>query len=126
MTANTYQTVRELYRVAAITATPAVVTQNDGNTFRKGGHFIIDITAGATLLVTPTVDGFDPSSGKWYNIITGTALAATGTTVLRVYPGLVPATNLTVADVLPSVWRLVMTHGNSNAATYTVSARLFD
>jgi hypothetical protein len=120
------QSTRELYRVSAITATPTFTAQNDGNGARKGGHFVIDVTAGATLSIVPTIDGQDPSSGKWYNILTGVAITAVGTTVLRIYPGLAAAANLAVSDVLPSVWRLVMTHGNANAATYTVSARLFD
>lgn len=117
---------RELYRVSAITATPAVVTQDDGTATRKGGHFVIDITAGATLSITPSIEAFDKASGKWYQLLAGSALTATGTTVLKVYPGVTAAANLAASDVLPPVWRLVMTHGNTNAATYTVSARLMD
>ncbi len=125
MVAST-QSYRTLYQVAAITATPAVVIQNDTTSPRRGGQFVIDVTAGSTLSLTPTIDGLDTLSGKWYNLLTGTALTATGTTVLRVYPGLTPAANVIASDFLPPTWRFVMTHGNANAATYTVSARLFD
>ncbi len=117
---------RKLYVASAITATPAVFTQSDDSSPRRGGHFIIDVTAGSTLSITPTIDAFDPASGKWYNMLTGVAITATGTTVLRIYPGITPAANVAVSDVLPPVWRLVMTHGNANAATYTVGARLLD
>ncbi len=117
---------RTLYNVAAITATPTAARQEDAQSSRKGGHFIIDVTVGATLSITPTIDAFDPASGKWYNILTGVAITATGTTVLRVYPGVTAAANVAVSDVLPPVWRMVMTHGNANAATYTVGVRLMD
>jgi hypothetical protein len=120
------QTYREIYRVVAGTATPAVVVQDYAEAARRGGHFVIDITAGAALSLTPTIDGFDKASGKFYNILTGTALTGVGTTILRVYPGLVVAANATVNDLLPQVWRFVMTHGNATAATYTVSARLIN
>ncbi len=121
-----YGSYRTLYKVVAGTATPVVPTQKDYTSNRLGGHFVIDVTSGSTLSLTPTIDGFDDVSGKWYNILTGAALTATGTTVLRVYPGVTPASNLAVSDVLPPTWRLVMTHGNANAADYTVTARLFD
>lgn len=120
------QSYRTLYKVVAGTATPAFAIQNDGSQMRKGGHFVIDVTVGTTLSLTPTIDGFDDASGKWYNLLTGTAITATGTSVLRVYPGFTPAANVTASDFITPTWRFVMTHGNANAATYTVSARLFD
>ncbi len=124
-----YGSYRSLYGPANatnITAAPVAITQNDGTSKRFGGHFVIDVTAGSTLSLTPTIDAFDTVSGKWYNILTGTAITATGTTVLRIYPGVTAQANAAASDVLPPIWRLVMTHGNANPATYTVTARLFD
>lgn len=115
---------RTLYKVVAGTATPTVVTQDDGGIGRLGGHFTIDVTAGTSLSLTPTIDGFDTASGKWFNILTGTAITGVVTTTLRVFPGFTIAANLVANDVLPPIWRFVMTHGNANAATYTVGANL--
>lgn len=123
---SSVQNYRTLYKVSAITATPAVIIQNDVSSPRKGGHFVIDVTAGTTLSLTPTIDAFDDLSQKWYNLLTGTAITAVGTSVLRVYPGFTPSANVTASDFITPTWRFVMTHGNANAATYTVSARLFD
>jgi hypothetical protein len=74
-----------------------------------------------------TVDGYDPVSGKYYNLITSAALTDSGapyTRVLRVGQGLTASANLTVLDVLPSTIRVTMTHGDADSITYSVAATL--
>lgn len=98
--------------VAAITALAAASAGANGsdltNTGARGVHLIIDITAlaGTTPTLTVTIQGKDAVSGKYYDILASSALNATGTTVLRVYPGLTAAANLTANDVLPRDWRV--------------------
>ena len=85
----------------------------------------IDITAiVSTPLVTVTIQGKDPISGKYYTILASAALAAAATTVLRVYPGLVAVANLTVNDVMPRHWRVSVTVGDADSATYSIGASM--
>lgn len=104
----------------------ATTTSDDlRNSQHKGCHVIIDITAkGTTISITPTIQGKDPLSGKYYTILTGTAISTVSTTVLRVYPGITVSANASVNDIIPSEFRILMTHGNATSATYSVSVSL--
>lgn len=87
----------------------------------EGIHVIINVTLDAALAsVVPTIDGFDPLSETWYNILTASAVTAVGTTVLRVHPDLVAVANLTANDFLPRKYRVVMTHADADAITYSI------
>lgn len=87
----------------------------------QGIQVVIDVTAAtATPSVVPTIDGRDPLSGQWYNILTGAAITAISTTVLRVHPEVPASANLIAQDFLPETYRVVMTHGDGDSITYTV------
>lgn len=90
----------------------------------KGVVLVIKITAGAGLSLTFTIQGKDPVSGAYYTILASSALTGTGTTVLRVYPGLTASANVTADDVLPRTWRVDVNAGNNTSATYSVGALL--
>ena len=107
------------YPSIARTATPTEVPYSDDNV--TGIQVIINVTAAtSTPSVVPAIDGYDPLSQTWYNILTGVAITGTGATVLRVHPSMASASNVTAGDFLPETYRIVMTHGNSNSITYTV------
>jgi hypothetical protein len=95
--------------VNALTLTGAVAATN-GNNFDtatgKGLIVVVDITAITAGSMTVTVEGFDEISGKYYTLLTSAALAAAATTVLRIYPGLTAAANVTVSDVTPAKCRV--------------------
>lgn len=98
---------------------------NQNNYGNKGLHLVVDITAVPGVdTVTPKIQGYDPVSGKYYDILVGAATAITGTTVLKVYPGITAAGNVSVSDILPLTWRVVMTHSAGTDFTYSVSANL--
>lgn len=100
-------------------------TINDGNHPRLGGLFFFNATAiGAAPSVTPTIQGFDPGSGLWYDILVGAAKTATGLTILRVYPGMTAAANLVANDFLPPQWRINVAVGNADSMTYSITALL--
>jgi hypothetical protein len=121
MWSQTYQHV--VLPSAARTA--AINSADFKNYGAKGLHLIIDITAiTATPLVTVTIKGKDPVSGKYYTLLASTALAAVATTVLKVYPGLTAAANLVASDVLPRDWRVEVTVGDADSATYSIGAQL--
>lgn len=90
-------------------------------TFR-GLHLIVNVTAGSGFSLTFTLQGKDPITGVYYTILASAALVATGTTVLRVYPGLTAAANLTANDVLPDTWRVVV--AGTGTATFSITAQM--
>jgi hypothetical protein len=120
---SVHTSVLTLYSSAARTATPtAVEFPMDG---RRGLRVVIDVTAiAATPSVVPTIDVYDPVSGKWSTRLTGAAITGTGTTVLTVYPGITATANVSAADVLHGRVRLVLTHADTDSITYTASAHL--
>lgn len=121
----TVKTVIEetVYASAARTATPTAVSVYTRG--RQRLHLVIDVTAvTATPSVVPTIDGYDSLSGKWYNILTGVAITATGTTVLKVGPGLAAVANGCAQDMLPGLIRVVLTHGDADSITSSVAVHL--
>jgi len=112
-----------LYASAARTATPtAAQFAAAGN---RGLHLAINVTAVTdTPSVVPTIDGYDAASNTWYNLLTGNAITATGTTVLKIYPGIATVAGAAASDVIPQTVRLVMTHGDADSITYSAAAHL--
>lgn len=113
-----------LYAGVARTATPTTAAL-----FTSGRRYlavVINVSAvpGSAPSVVPTIDGYDIASAAWYNILTGVAITATGTTVLKVGSDIGQVANAAASDFLPSQVRVVMTHGNANSVTYTVGTHL--
>lgn len=105
---------------AARTATPTIADQ-----FTEGAarcHVIVDVTAAAGTGVTPKIQGKDAASGKYYDVLVGSVITTTGTSVLKVGPGLTASANAAASDFLPAVWRVVVTHSDSSSLTYSVGA----
>lgn len=87
----------------------------------KGGVFIIDITADpSSAILTFTVQGIDPTTGKLYTILASAAKNGTGTTILRVFPGATIAANLTANDYLPDNFNFKVAVNDSDSMTYSV------
>lgn len=112
--------------IMTLTAQAAGTVQFEGaNHNCRGMHLVIDITAitGTTPTLTVTIEGKDPTSGKFYTILASAALNATGTTVLKVYPGLTAAANTVANDVIPRDFRVkAVVGGTTPAVTATISA----
>lgn len=112
-----------VYESSARTATPTPIDRT--NTTARGVHIIIDVTATAdTPSVTFAIQGKDSISGKYYAILTSAAITSTGTTVLKIVPGITDSANAAVSDQLPHTWRVVPTHGDADSITYSVAANL--
>lgn len=89
----------------------------------RGLHLVIDVTAiAATPSVVFSIQAKDPISGKYYNLLSSSAITGVGTTVLRIYPGLLVVANLASNDVLPRVFRVSAAHGDADSITYSVAA----
>lgn len=115
----------EVTVLASAARTTAQTQPDQTNDGARGIAVILDVTvASGTGGLTLEIDGLDPTSGKYYALLTGTAKTTTGTTVYRVYPGLTAAANATASDVLPRTWRTKISVGDSSSYTYSVGAVL--
>lgn len=111
--------------VLASGARTTTQTQADQTNYNHRGIIaVLDMTTVGTGSVTLEIDGKDPVSGKYYAILTGSAVSSNVTNIYRVYPGLTAAANATVNDVLPRTWRIKVTANNSNSAVYSVGCIL--
>lgn len=115
-------TIHNLHEIVTThVSTTAPVISDITNAGYRGVLVFINIdaisgTTGTAESVTVTIRGRD-FDGTVYTILASAALVATGLVVLRVYPGLTAAANLTVSDVLPPVWDLlVATPSDGNQA----------
>ena len=110
---------------AVRTETETFLIENNG---ADAGHFIVDITAGASGsdTLTVSIDSFDPASKKWYNLLTSTALAAVGTTILRIGMDFTGASNVTAKEFLARKIRVVATKNNDTEITYSIGANLLE
>jgi len=102
------------------TQTSADLTNVDG----RGVKVILDVTLVGTGNITLAIKGKDPTSGKYYTMLTGSAVSSNSTTVYTIYPGLTAVANSIVSDVLPHIFQIVVTANNANSCTYSVGASL--
>lgn len=111
----------DIGKVVNITAAGAgTVNTNDlQNVNATGLTVVVDITAitGTSPTLTVTIQGKDVASGKYYTILAGAALTATGTTVMRIYPGITQTnTNVLASLTVPEWFRISYTIGGTTPA----------
>jgi hypothetical protein len=102
------------------TNTPTQINYN-----ARGVHVIINVSSvGATGGLTPSIQGVDPISGNFYNVlIAPSPITSIGTYVYEVYPGIGAGSNdvkSRVSSALPRSWRVSITHIDSTIYTYSV------
>lgn len=115
--ANTYSTAIPL---TAFTATTSSVDQVN-NSYR-GAQVLINVTAYTSGNFTPKIQGKEPLSGTYYDILVGSpAISATGLTVLKIYPNGSPVAGAFAADILPQTWRVQMIGAGGPSATFSVT-----
>lgn len=111
-----------------LTAAFAAVNSADQTNLRHAGVQVgVNITsiAGTTPTVTVTIQGKDAASGAYFTLLTSAALAATGFTLLTVYPGALTTANVSTPQPLPLTWRVsVAIGGTSPLVTATIGASL--
>ena len=101
-------------------ATPDAVDVDMGRA--HGMVVVIDVTAtSSTPSVVFNVDGFDPLSGKTWTLLDSAALTSTGTTILKVAPGLTASANAVATDMIPAIVRIAPIHADADSITYTVT-----
>lgn len=85
--------------IAAATATTQTNKQITNYNARSLA-VILNVTTATAATLTVTING-STASGYTYQLLAGTAVATTGTTVYRIAPGLTAVSNLTVSDLVP-------------------------
>ena len=107
---------------AARTATTSSADQTNYNA--KGIIVVFDVTSvPGTDTVQLKVQAKDPASGKYIDMVTGTAESAAGTYVYAVYPGI--GDKNTILDnyeelPLSRTWRVQVVHSAATSFTYSV------
>lgn len=120
---NTNNMAAQILASAARTA----VTVNSGdqtNCCYPSVAVIMNVSAYTTGNYTPVVQGKDPVSSTYYDILVGPAISSTGITIIKVGPGIVPLTNASAADWLPRVWRVQIRGAASPSMTFSIGAFL--
>lgn len=118
-------------RRATLLASAARTASNDTADQRtpgdaRGFAVTINVTAAsATPSVVFTIQRKDPVSGAYSTVLASAAITGVGTTVLRVYPGLTAAANLTANDLAPDTWRVSIAHADGDSITYSVGVEYF-
>lgn len=102
---------------AARTATTASADQI--NHSACGVRVAVNITVWTAGSLTVQVQEKDPVSGTYRTILSSAALAATGLTVLVVYPGVTVTANLAASEPLPRTWRVNVVHADATSITYS-------
>jgi hypothetical protein len=95
-----------------------------GNFDYRGGQFVVNVTTATSGDYTPKIQGKDPISGTYYDVLVGPAISTTGTTILKVYPGINAIANGAASDILPSTWRVQLIGASSPNMALSVSAYL--
>lgn len=94
---------------------------------RKYLNLVIDVTVDpASASITPTIRGKDPVSGKYYDLLVGAAIVATGTVVLKIGPALIAAAGIVARDFIPRSWNFRMAVVDIDSMTYSVAYQLSD
>ena len=98
------------------TQTSADLVNYNGNALTV----ILDMTVVGTGSVTVSIDMKDTASGKYINLLSGVAITTNSVNRYRIGPNLVAVANSIAQDYLPRVFRISVTAGNANPATYSV------
>lgn len=88
----------------------------------RGVHIIINVVTATSGTYTAHVQGKDPVTGLYYDILVGSAISSAGVTVLKVYPGIAVLANGAASDIIPQTWRVQMIGASTPSAVLSVSA----
>lgn len=91
----------------------------------RGLVAVVVTTVIGTGSITLTIQGKDSASATYYTLLAGVAIVTNTTNRYTVYPGLTAAANVTVSDVLPEIFRPVVTANNANRRRTRAGGRRF-
>lgn len=87
---------------------------------------ILDLTvnAGSAAALTITIQGKDPTSGKYYTLLASAAISSVGTTVYKVGIGLPATANVSANCGVPLTFRVNVAVGDASPATYSLGLNM--
>lgn len=94
----------------------------------EGIEVVLDLTAFTTAAsLTLSIEEFVPNAatgaGNFRQVLAAVALTATGTTRLRYGPRFPETANQSRTGYVGTQYRVVVTHGNANSHTYSVTVK---
>jgi len=90
-----------------------------------GIKVVIDVTAGTSgFSITPTIKGYDKTSGKTWTLLAGAAISSASTVIMTVFPAATAVTNVTANDELPESFQITMAVADAKSVTYSIGAHL--
>lgn len=97
--------------IAIVASTTFSANGNSGNQINYNARGVkVYLATGAfgtgATAITVTIQGLDPFTNTFYNILTSASLSASSFTVLTVYPGIAVTANVSASDILPRRWRV--------------------
>lgn len=110
-----------VYASTARTATPDTAEYEFIGEAPRSLLFNFSVTAGAALSLTFKVEGVDRASGTVFLLLAGAAETGVTAKQYSVGPGLPVSANVSANAVVPSVFRVTVTHGNGTSCTYSLS-----
>lgn len=111
--------------LASALRTATVNSADFTNWNAKGLHVIIDVSViSASPSIVTFVQGKDPVSGNYYDILEGLPITTTGINIIKVFPGISAIVNASASDILPRTYRVRVEHANTDSITYSVGGAL--
>jgi len=91
----------------------------------KGIKVVVDISAvTATPSIIVKIQGKDPVSGNYYDILISASYTTVATNVLTIFPSIPDVADLKASDILPRTYRVRVEHADTDSITYSVSGAL--
>ena len=111
-----------ILKSAARTATPTISVLIFNNQKLTDIHITIDATdLTLTPSVQPALQGQDPTSGKWYDLIDAiSAITTISITTIKFGENTVAVANNANQGFIPENLRLTMTHADTDSITYSI------
>jgi hypothetical protein len=121
-----FKNVNRKFNVLASAARTATTTsrplRNDNGSAVRIRLAVTAITADASI--TFKVQGRD-AAGAWYDLLTSAAVTTVSTNTIVVGRGLPATANVSANALVPSQFRVVVTHADAKSVTYSVTAEVF-
>lgn len=108
---------------AARTATQ-VSSADVVNKMWRGISVALNVSAYTSGSLTPKIQGKDPVSGNYYDLLTGAATSSATIQVITLYPGIAVASNVSASAALPGTFRIQVNGASTPVSTYSVSFTL--
>lgn len=125
---NEWDRLRSNESVTLLASAARTTTQTSADLLNYNGlsniDVILDVTSAGSGSITVSINGKDPASGKYYNLLTGAAVVTNVTNVYRVGLGNTVTANASANYALPRTFQIVVTANNANSITYSVGYNL--